>query len=264
MISILHAVILGIIEGVTEFLPISSTGHLIVASELLGFQDTDGTFEIGIQLGAVIAVMWFYRVNLIEHARTLPSNASVRRFWAGIVLAFIPAGIIGYLFSDFFTDNFLNPQVVAVSLIVGGVILWLVEMFPRKAVTHEPNDISIRQAVTVGLIQLFAFIPGMSRSGSTIVGGMLAGLDRKTATAFSFYLAMPTLGGATVYALLKDIDNVLNSALAEILVGIAVSFIVALIAIKWLLRYVSRNSFKLMAAYRVIAGLAILAIFAKL
>lgn len=253
--------ILGVVEGVTEFLPISSTGHLIVASELLDFQDTIGTFEIVIQLGAVLAVLWFYRKDLFKQARAFPSDAATRRLWLGTGLAFVPAGLMGFFFSDYITRHLFSPQVVAASLIAGGVALWIIESVPRRPHASELSDITLWQALLIGLAQVAALVPGVSRSASTIVGGLLVGLKRPVATAFSFYLAIPTLGIATVYELLKGLDSLDNSALVDVAIGMVVSFVTAFLAISWLLRYIARNDFKLFAAYRIVAGIAILLFF---
>ncbi len=262
MPSAIYAIILGVVEGITEFLPISSTGHLVVLTDILSFRDTEGTFEIGIQFGAVLAVAWFYRKSLFGQAKALMHDPPTRRFWLGIILAFIPAGVVGFFLADYITTHLFSPQVVAVSLIVGGVILWLVEIKPRKSRTAELGKVTLRQAIAIGVAQISALIPGVSRSGATIVGGMLGGLDRPTATAFSFYLALPTLGVATIYALLKDISALDAGTLGDIAIGMAVSFITALAAISWLLRYVSRNDFKVFAIYRILLGAAILIFFA--
>ncbi len=253
--------ILGVVEGVTEFLPISSTGHLIVASELLDFQDSMGTFEIVIQLGAVLAVLWFYRKELLQQAWAFPSDLATRRLWLGIALASIPAGLVGFFFSDYITRRLYSPQVVAASLIAGGVALWIIESVPRKPRASELSDITPWQALLIGLAQVAALVPGVSRSASTIVGGMLVGLKRPVATAFSFYLAIPTLGIATVYELLKGLDSLDNSDLVDVAIGLAVSFVTAFLAISWLLRFIARNDFKLFAIYRVVAGIAILLFF---
>lgn len=256
----LSAAVLGVVEGVTEFLPISSTGHLIVAAEILRFESA-AAFEIIIQLGAVIAVMWFYHRQLLEQARQLPHDRSVQRFWLGVVLAFIPAAGVGLLLGDYIERVLFSPQVVAVSLIVGGVVLWLVESVPRKPVTHEAARITLRQALIVGLAQLTALVPGVSRSGATIVGGMLSGLDRPAATGFSFYLAIPTLGAATLYSLVRDFGAVTGGGLLELAIGMGVSFITSLLAMGWLLRYIARHDFKGFALYRIVAGVAILLFF---
>lgn len=260
MFNPVAAAVLGIVEGVTEFLPISSTGHLIVTAKLLGFESA-AAFEIIIQLGAVIAVIWFYHRQLLEQARLLANDRSVQRFWFSIILAFIPAAVIGLLLGDYIERVLFSPQVVAVSLIVGGVVLWIVESIPRQPVINEASEISPRQALIVGLAQLAALIPGVSRSGATIVGGMLSGLNRPAATGFSFYLAIPTLGAATLYSLAKDFSSISGSGLIDITIGMLVSFITSLLAMGWLLRYIAKHDFKGFAVYRVIAGVAILLFF---
>ena len=197
MIEWLKVILLGIVEGVTEFLPISSTGHLIVAAALLDFQNSmGGTFEIFIQLGAVVAVVLFYRRQLVQQARTLPSSRDVQRFWLAIVVASIPAALFGFLLRHWIKAVLFSPGVVAISLIVGGLIFLLVERGRREdaARTTESTQISLRQAIIVGLAQTTALIPGVSRSGASIIGGMGAGLSRRAATEFSFYLAIPVLG----------------------------------------------------------------------
>jgi undecaprenyl-diphosphatase len=261
MTSSIYAIILGMVEGVTEFLPVSSTGHLIVLTELLQFRETGGTFEIGIQLGAVMAVLWFYRETLVVQAQTVFSDARTQRFWLGIILAFIPAGGIGFLLANYITTYLFSPLVVAAALIAGGIGLWVMEAIPRKSQTSELHSITLRQAIMVGIAQIAALIPGVSRSASTIVGGMLCGLDRPTATAFSFYLSIPTLGLATAYVILRDINTFDRSTLIDIAIGLTVSFMTALLAIRWLLRYVSKHDFRLFAIYRIVAGIGILIFF---
>lgn len=276
MNELLQVIILGIVEGITEFLPVSSTGHLIVAADLLGFKDSAGTFEIIIQLGAMLAVVWFYRRDLFERVRRLPFDANIRRFWLNLFVAFIPAAICGLLFEKFITAHLFTPLVVAISLVTGGVILWfadkpspITEVNDSKNIadsnyveTVQPdglNNITIGQALLIGIAQVTALVPGVSRSGSSIVGGLFAGLDRETATAFSFYLAIPTLGGATVYKLLKSYHQIVEQgASVNIAVGTIVAFISALFVVGWLLRYVARHNFRGFAVYRIIAGLALI------
>ncbi len=252
------AAILGVVEGITEFLPISSTGHLIVASDLLNFEDTNGLFEIVIQLGAVLAVIWLYHTELLTQARTIVADQKVQKLWLGIVIAFIPAAILGFLFKDFITEVLFSPIVVAISLIVGGVILWLVEGMPQRVQTRQLEEITLRQAFIIGCAQVVAMIPGVSRSGATLVGGLLVGLDRQLATTFSFYLAMPTLGAATLYALLKGMSSLSSDQIIALLIGMIVAFVVSLLVMRWLLRYVATNSFRGFAIYRILAGVALL------
>ena len=265
MVDLIKVVILGIVEGLTEFLPISSTGHLIVAAALLDFgARMNGTFEIFIQIGAVVAVIVYYRAELLKQVVSVPKDSGVQRFWLGIVIAFIPAAVIGFLFRDTIKTVLFNPTVVAISLIVGGVIFLIVERMgvAAKADTHEVTAISPRQALIVGVAQILALIPGVSRSGASIVAGMLSGLDRSTATQFSFYLAIPVLGIATLYDLVKSLSQLQSNDFVFLIVGAVVSGIVAWLSIGWLLRYVARNSFTAFGYYRIIAGIVILVLVA--
>ena len=255
----IKVIILGIVEGITEFLPISSTGHLIVSAALLDFQNSpNGTFEIFIQLGAVIAVLFYYRRDLFQQAQLLPSDRNTQRFWLGVLVAFIPAAAIGFLLHDWITTTLFSPVVVAASLIIGGIIFLLIERRLPTATTDELPQMTIQQALLVGIAQITALIPGVSRSGASIIGGMQAGLSRKAATQFSFYLAIPTLGIATLYELLDSLNEISGTQLALLLVGAAVSALVAWLSIGWLLRYVSRNTFVVFGYYRIVAGVIIL------
>lgn len=258
MNDVVTAALLGLVEGVTEFLPVSSTGHLIVAADLLNVPDTGGTFEIAIQLGAVLAVIVYYAQELLRQARAFPKRPEVRALWLGVALAFLPAALLGYLFSDAITRYLFSPVTVAISLMVGGAVLWVVEGRTFTAHTTALTQVSTRQALFVGCAQCLALVPGVSRSASSIIGGLLTGLDRPTATAFSFYLSIPTLGLATLYALIKGREVLNGAQFGPLLVGLAVSFVTALLAIGWLLRYVSRHDFRGFAVYRILAGLAIL------
>lgn len=260
MPEIIKVVLLGIVEGLTEFLPISSTGHLIVASALLNFQGAiGGTFEIFIQIGAVVAVIIYFRSKLLNQISSVASDKSVLRFWLNLFIAFIPAAAIGFLLGDQIKEWLFNPTVVALSLIVGGLIFLLVERRKTtKQVTGNLADISPRQALMIGLAQITALIPGVSRSGATIVGGMLVGLNRSIATEFSFFLAIPTLGIATLYDLYKNLNRIQGSDLVNLLVGAVVSGIVAWLSIRWLLGYVAGHNFVVFGYYRIIAGIIIL------
>lgn len=276
MIDILVPVILGIVEGFTEFIPVSSTGHLIVVSELLGPDASDPTFEIVIQLGAVLAVVWFYRADLVRRVATVRATPGGRVFWRNLAIASIPAVVVGLALGDWITSELFSPLVVAIALIAGGIVLWLVDD-PSQSLTPEATGsdsigaegpdldaISARQALLIGVVQTTALVPGVSRAGASIVGAMLVGLDRQTATAFSFYLAIPTLGGATVYALVKNFGTVAGRGeLAPLAIGTAVSFVVATLVIGWLLRFVATNSFRVFAIYRIVAGAVILLVSAK-
>lgn len=261
-------IVLGIVQGITEWLPISSTGHLLIVSDLLGYTGSiGGTFEIFIQLGTVLSVVAFYFSDLLGQARALAGRGSAeetraaRRLWLAVLVAFLPAAVIGLLFRDFIkTVLFESPQIIAAALIAGGVIFLAVERFPRKAATGDLRAITPLQALGVGIAQIFALIPGMSRSGSTIVGGLLAGLDRRTATAFSFYLSIPILGLATLVDLLGSLDQIQPSDWGRLLLGAVVAMIVGYVAIGWLLRYIARNSFVPFGIYRIAVGLLILAL----
>ncbi len=257
----LKVVILGIVEGVTEFLPISSTGHLLIAADLLRFQQSvGGTFEIFIQLGAVLAVLGYYARDLLAQARVVRTDAQTRRFWLGIIVAFIPAALVGVLFRRWIKAVlFTSPTVIAWSLIVGGIVLIVVERLPlRPPRTREVTGVTLRQALAIGVAQVAALIPGVSRSGASIVGGLLAGLDRKTATAFSFYLTIPTLGAATLLDLATNLTALTPTELGELLLGLVVALAVAWLSIGWLLRYVATNSFVAFGIYRIVAGAVIL------
>lgn len=262
MLEIIKVIILGIVEGLTEFLPISSTGHLIVASALLDFRNAlGGTFEIFIQLGAVVAVIIFFRAELVKQVTTVTRDKGVQRLWVNIIIAFIPAAALGFLFSDQIKEVLFRPIVVAASLIIGGIIFLLVERRPNQPVEAVSLEtITPRQALAIGISQITALIPGVSRSGSTIVGGLLFGVDRAAATKFSFYLAIPTLGIATVYDLVKNLRLIQSGDWVNLIIGAVVSGIVAWVAIRWLLNYVARNNFIAFGYYRILAGLVIIAL----
>ncbi|MGQ9889711.1 MAG: undecaprenyl-diphosphate phosphatase [Aggregatilineales bacterium] len=255
----LKVIILGIVQGLTEFLPISSTGHLIVASALLNFGGSlGGTFEIFIQLGTVFSVLTFYHREIWQQMRAVPSDRSAQRFWLAIAIAFVPAALIGAVFSDQIKTVLFSPLVVAAALIAGGVVFLAIERRPvPQRETPEAAAVALRQAVGIGVAQMFALVPGVSRSGATIVGGLLAGLSRRAATQFSFYLAIPTLGGATLYDLWKSRDLISSDDLAMLLVGAVVSGVVGWLAVGWLLRFVANNTFVVFGYYRIAAGILI-------
>jgi undecaprenyl-diphosphatase len=272
MPELLKAIVLGIVEGLTEFLPISSTGHLLIASDLLTFQESSGgTFEIFIQFGAVVALLFFYAGDLIAQARVVTTNPRVRRFWLNIIIAFIPAAVLGLLLRNFIKAVlFGSPVVIALSFIIGGIILIVVERMthhrPSREVEADPKhsvpDLTHGQALIIGVAQAAALIPGVSRSGATIVGGLLLGLDRASATNFAFYLALPTLGGATLVDLASSMKSLTSDVLALLLVGTVVAGLVAAASVKWLLSYVAHNTYIPFGIYRVIAGAAILGLVA--
>lgn len=258
----IKVIILGIVEGITEFLPISSTGHLLISSTLLDFQNSmKGTFEIAIQFGAVVAVVGFYWRDLWRQVRTVHLDPAVQRLWLAIVVASIPAGITGALFQLTLRDSLFSqdnaPYIVAPMLILGGFVFLIIERRHHIGDTTALYAISWKQAAAIGLAQTLALVPGVSRSGASIVGGLFAGLNRETATAFSFYLAIPVLGGATTIDLLLHLDEVDRAGLGYLLLGAVVSGIIAWAAIGWLLRYVSQHNFVPFGYYRILAGIAI-------
>ena len=270
-VDLLNAIILGIVEGITEFLPISSTGHLIVAERALGFQDSNATFTVVIQIGAILAVVFYYWKDLLARLIGLFQGQPLAlKFWLNLVIATVPAALIGLALSSLLS-NFETPLVVGLALVIGGVILWVLETVRgNKPASTEPEEVQIDsitpvQAFWIGLAQTLAVIfPGTSRSGASIVGGWMLGLNRVTATAFSFYLGLPILGLAGLYKLYKARDNLalIPGGTPALLVGTLVSGIVAFFAVTWLLRYLSRNNFKGFAIYRIVAGSVILALVA--
>lgn len=267
----IKAFILGIVEGLTEFLPISSTGHLIIASDILNFDGPEvNTFSIAIQAGAIFAVCWFYRMRLWSIAKNFLKPGPDRRLTINLIVAFLPAAILGVIFADMIEALLFNAISVAVALIVGGFIIFWIEKIHAKR-DYAPrvpkmDDMTVKDAFLVGCMQCIAMIPGTSRSGATIIGGLVLGLSRKAATEFSFFLAIPTIFGATVYSLAKIFLRVstehsfvwTTNMTIGFSVGFVVSFVSALAVVKWLLRYVSSNNFNAFGWYRIIFGFIIL------
>jgi len=261
--EILQAILLGVIEGLTEFLPISSTGHLIIAEKYIDFKDTAKIFTVVIQMGAMAAVVWYYRIDIWQNIKGFfAGSASARRFITNLAIAAIPAGLLGLALDKQF-EAYATAKVVAAALILGALVLWLADRVPKPG-AEEPKPqfgkISPRQALGIGLMQCFALIPGVSRSGAAIVGGLLGGLNRVTATAFSFYLGVPILVVAGLYKLVRGWDDLgsISGGAASIIIGVVVSFVVALLSIAWLIGYVSRHSFKVFVYYRIILGIIVL------
>lgn len=264
--DILIAIILGIVEGVTEFLPISSTGHLIVAEKLLGFHDIQDMFTVVVQLGAILAVVWFYRKDLLDKVwGVLRWRADAVRFWLVLIVATIPAGIFGLLLNNYM-DSITKPLVVALTLIIGGIILWIVDHKPAQRTEHtvDISSISFKKALTVGLGQSVAILPGVSRSGATIVTGLAAGLNRPTATALSFYMSIPVMVLASGLKLAKGSSQLsqLAGGSTALIAGVVAAFITALFSVSWLLKYISHHNFKPFAYYRIAAGALILVLLA--
>ena len=249
------AVLLGLVEGLTEFVPVSSTGHLLLGAELLGFEGPPGrTFEIAIQLGAILAILWLYRAKLFGVAFGMIREPADRRFAANVLLAFIPALVLGFTLHGFIKGVLFNPWVVSVALVVGGIaILWIERNLPL-ARTHEVDQMSPLLAFKIGACQVLAMIPGVSRAGATIMGAMLMGVDRKTATEFSFFLAIPTMLGATVYDLYKNRALLGDSDYAVIAVGFVTAFLAALFVVRTVVAFVSRHGFVPFAWYRIAVG----------
>ena len=275
MIAIIHAIILGIVEGFTEFLPVSSTGHLIIAEHALGFKDLAELFTVVIQIGSVSAVIWYYRLDIINRIKTLfKREEGSSKFWINLIIATIPAGLFGVAL-DKTLQKYAVPKTVAIMLILGGIVLWLVETYhhqnrydrSRARLQNDErmhktrlDEITTKQALGVGMAQVFSLVPGVSRSGATIVGGLLSGLDRVTATAFSFYLSMPVMILATLYKVGKNHAqiNQLPGGKAALIVGVITAFITGLMAVSWLLQYISKHDFKKFAYYRICFGIFIL------
>jgi undecaprenyl-diphosphatase len=253
---------MGIVEVLTEFLPISSTGHLILAASLLEFTgEKVKVFEIVIQTGAILAVMWEYRQRLLSVVCGLGSDKKARQFVLNLIVAFLPAALFGFLFAKVIQAHLFSPIPVALAFIVGGLIIFWVEGRHQKRITpirvEHVDQMTIWDAFKVGM-QVFALIPGTSRSGATIIGGMALGLSRKAATEFSFFLAIPTLLAATVYSLYKDRTLLSVSDVPLFIVGLVTSFIFAFLCVRWLLRYVSSHDFRIFAWYRIIFGCIVL------
>ncbi|GAA5439687.1 undecaprenyl-diphosphate phosphatase [Deinococcus caeni] len=261
-----YALIYGIVEGITEFLPISSTGHLILTGNLMGVpwsKEVKDAFEVVIQGGAILSVLVFYWRDFlkIRHVNTDPQQ---RTLWLGVLVACIPAVILGLLFGDAIKANLFRPSVVAWALIVGGVLMWLIESRRVTPSVSAIEGIGVRRSFMIGALQCLALLwPGFSRSASSILGGMVLGLDRATATRFSFYLGVPTLGGAALLNLIQERELIFGEiGLLNVVIGAGVSFVTAYLAIGWLLKFVSTNTFKGFAVYRVIVGILILILLA--
>ncbi|HEX2830007.1 MAG TPA: undecaprenyl-diphosphate phosphatase [Burkholderiales bacterium] len=259
-VILLKALILGVVEGLTEFLPISSTGHLILASQLLGFHDEKGkVFEIAIQTGAMLAVVWEYRERFTRALTGIGRDPVATRFVVNLVIAFIPAAVLGLAFGKLIKAHLFNAIAVAAAFIVGGiVILWVERRKPKPARIDSVDQMSPLDALKVGIAQAFALIPGTSRSGATIIGGMLFGLSRKAATEFSFFLAVPTLIAAGAYDLLKHRDLFSVADLPVFGVGLIAAFVSAFVCVRWLIRYIATHDFTVFAWYRIVFGAFVL------
>ena len=260
-VLLVKAAVMGVVEGLTEFLPISSTGHLILAGTLLGFDDEKAkVFDIAIQTGAILAVIIVYWQKVRDTVVALPSQQHARQFALNVLIAFVPAVVLGLLFGKAIKAHLFTPAVVASTFILGGLVILWAENRPRETVrVHDADAMNWKDALKVGLVQCLAMIPGTSRSGATIIGGMLLGLSRKAATDFSFYLAIPTLIGAGAYSLYKEWALLTVADLPMFTVGLVFSFFSAWLCIRWLLRYISTHSFTPFAWYRIAFGVVVLA-----
>lgn len=258
-ILLLKALILGIVEGLTEFLPISSTGHLILAGDLLDFNDDRGKlFEIVIQSGAILAVVWEYRERLLVVARGAFNDKAAQKFILNLFVAFLPLAILGLAFGKAIKANLFNPIAVATTFILGAFVILWAEKREHAIRVQTVEEMTLLDALKMGLAQAVALIPGTSRSGATIIGGLFFGLSRKAATEFSFFLAIPTLGAATVYQLYKERALLNADDIGMWVVGFVSAFISAFLCVRWLLRFISSHDFTPFAWYRIVFGIVVL------
>lgn len=253
--TIINALLLGLLEGLTEFIPVSSTGHILLAGHFLGFNSTGKTFEILIQLGAILAILSVYWARLWQMLIDLPRDPATQRFVAGILIAFLPAAVVGALAHDFIkTVLFETPKLICIMLILGGFVLLYVDKLDLKPKYHDVTKFPLSVYFKIGLFQCLAMIPGTSRSGATIVGSMLMGVDKRSAAEFSFFLAMPTMAGAFAFDLYKNRDILSASDLPVIGIGFIAAFVTALFVVRHLLDYVSRNGYALFGWWRLLVG----------
>ncbi|MDQ0569214.1 undecaprenyl-diphosphatase [Variovorax paradoxus] len=261
IVLLVKAAVMGIVEGLTEFLPISSTGHLILAGSLLGFDDAKAkVFDIAIQTGAIFAVILVYWQKIHSTVVALPRQPKARRLAINVIIGFLPAVVLGLIFGKMIKAHLFTPVVVASTFIIGGfIILWAEKRPPGSVRIEHVDDMTMWDALKVGLVQCFAMIPGTSRSGSTIIGGMLLGLSRQAATDFSFFLAIPTLIGAGAYSLYKERALLSAADIPLFAVGLVFSFLSAWLCVRWLLKYISTHDFIPFAWYRIAFGIVVLA-----
>lgn len=252
--------LLGLLEGLTEFIPVSSTGHLLLAGHFLKFQSAGKTFEVVIQLGAVLALMTVYAAKLWQVFSTAHRDAASQRFVVSVVLAFLPAVVVGILAHDFIkTVLFETPQLIAVMLVLGGIVLLFIDRLAPQPEDFDASAIPFRKALLIGCAQCLAMIPGVSRSGATIVGALFLKVEKRAAAEFSFFLSLPTMAAAVGYDLLKNRDVLDFSAWSQIGVGFFLAFVTGVVVVKWLLGYVSKHGYALFGWWRIIVGLAALA-----
>jgi undecaprenyl-diphosphatase len=262
--DLVSAAVLGVVEGVTEFLPVSSTGHLIIAGDWLGFTgDRAKTFEVVIQVGAILAIVWLYLDRFLGVARTAAREPASRRFITNLVLGFLPAALLGLALHHWIKAHLFTPLVVGIAFIVGGFAILIIERWKPVATVKEATEITPGTALGIGLAQTLALIPGMSRSAATIMGGYALGLSRTAATEFSFFLAVPVLTAAAGLDLFKSLDVLSSADIPLFLVGLAVSFISAFVVVKSFLKYVAHHSFSAFAWYRIGFGVLLLVLYGR-
>ncbi len=251
----LIAAVLGLLEGLTEFVPVSSTGHLLLSAHFLGFDSAGKTFEVVIQLGAVLALMVVYAAKLWQVFSTLHKDPASLRFVVSVVIAFLPAAVIGVLAHDFIkTVLFETPMLIAIMLIIGGVVLLLVDRLTPPPVVMDATALPLRKALAIGFCQCLAMVPGVSRSGATIVGALMLGVEKRAAAEFSFFLSLPTMAAAVGYDLLKNRDVLDFTAWNQIAIGFVLAFITGVFVVRWLLDFVSHRGYALFGWWRIIVG----------
>lgn len=259
ILNLVRAAILGVLQGLTEFLPISSTAHLLLGADLIGYDDPGGVFTVMIQLGSILAVMWLYRQRIFSVVTGLPTDPEARRFALMLFLAFLPAVLIGFFAADYVKRVLYESLlVIGWALLIGGAMMLLLERYRPTPVVEDAGKTPIWRAIAIGVVQCIAMIPGVSRSGATIYGGLLLGLDRRAAAEFSFFLAMPTMVAAFVYDFIQIKDDIGAERVAEIAVGFVFAFISAAMVVKPFLNYVTRVGFAPFAWYRIALGVALL------
>jgi undecaprenyl-diphosphatase len=260
MPPVLQAAILGVVQGLTEFLPVSSTAHVLIGSRLLGYQDPGGVFTVMIQLGSILAIMWLYRAKIIAVVTGLASQREARHFALMIFVAFLPALFAGAFLAGYVKTVLYNSMtVIAAAFIIGGIVMLIVERVRPRSTVHQVDRTSVGRALAIGIAQVLALIPGVSRSGATIVAGMLSGLERPTAAEFSFFVAMPTMTAAFVHDFLEVKFRSAGARELEILIGFVMAFVASLLVVKPFLNFVRRVGFASFAWYRIIFGVGLLA-----
>jgi undecaprenyl-diphosphatase len=261
--ELLVAALLGVIQGLTEFLPVSSTAHLLISARLLHFADPDGIFVVMIQLGSILAVTWLYRAKIVNVLKGLPADPEARHFVLMILVAFLPALVAGALFSDYVKRVlYATPAVIAVSFIAGGIVMLIVERNRPAPTVLNVDHTSLSRALGIGACQVLALIPGVSRSGATIVGAMVLGLDRPAAAEFSFFLAIPTMTAAFAHDLLKARHSLGGALGADVAIGLVTAFLASVLVVRPFLALVRRSGFEPFAWYRIVAGVILLAALA--